>query len=133
MERTTLGDSAVQKNAHHSTQLIIRETGILLDLNIACRDSQVSYVSISGKQRACEKKPPTNRLCQLPPDMVVMQRHNVKLVILFHIVGTYTEEEEIKQKDMDTQDEKMYLGARKDTVVKGRIGTQTGLWTWRQQ
>lgn len=79
------------------------------------------------------KKNTDNRLCQLPPDMVVMQRHNVKLVILFHIVGTYIEEVQIKHKDVDAQDEKMYLGASRDTVVKGRTGTQTGLWTRRQR
>lgn len=50
-----------------------------------------------------KRKPPTNRLCQLLPDMVVMPQHNVKLVILFHIAGTHVEEARIRHKDVVIQ------------------------------
>lgn len=74
---TTLHDPAVQKNACHSTQLIIR-SGFLLGLNLASRDSPVNcgweavcvrgYIRVSdkGNQRKTDR---LQGLCQLQSGM----------------------------------------------------------------
>lgn len=56
--------------------------------------------------------------------MVVMLQYSVKIVILFHIVGTRTEEAQIKHKDVDTQGDKRCTQGQAETQKEGPVGGQ---------